>query len=275
VLQIPDSVYAFTAQTPIDDAEWDQLRLRWASHRINPTEYLSFHQPPQATASRFQLSLTQDFLWREGVEIQGVSTVNLISELIRKSLETKCLEKGLQYCCQTNLRYFPPGLLKGNRLIYVWPTGVKNWVGSGGQRKYWRPTGSSNYKYSLAPTFRVARNLGDEFVVLIRLKIRLTDSAGTPLPKRTAISRRKHLCKEWWNDDWLNRVLAICQYLADGDQIVIGNQATEHVLVSATPVTMTAPIGINETTLGQFKETRAEFFERMAGDDDWAEDEDE
>lgn len=199
----------------------------------------------------------------------------LIPELIRKSLETKCLEKGLQYCYQTNLRYFPPGLLKRNRLVCTLPTGVKTWVGSGGQRKYWRPTGSSDYKYSLAPTFRVARNLGDEFVVLIRLKIRLTDSAGTPLLKRTAISRRKHLCKEWWNDDWLTRIVAICQYLADGDQIFIGSQTTEQVIVRATPVTMTAPVGINEATLGQLKETRAEFFYRMAGDIDWAEDENE
>jgi len=275
VLQIPDSVYAFTAQIPIDDAEWDQLRLRWASHRINPTEYLSFHQPPQPAVDQFQLKPSGISSWRNEAAVQGITAADLVSELIRKSLETKCIERGLHYCHQTGLRYFPPGLVKNNRLPYVLPTGVRNSVGTGGQRKYWRRTGSSYYKYSLAPGFRVVQNLYDQFVILIRLTIRLTDSAGNPFPRRAAVSRRKHLCKDWWNDDWLTRVIAVCQHLADGEQISIGNQPTEQVIVSAAPLSMTVPVSINEAELGQLRETRAEFFERTMADDDLAEDENE
>jgi hypothetical protein len=275
VQRIPDSVHAFTAQMPIDDAEWEGLRLRWASRKISPTQYLSFHQPSQAAIDRHQFKPSGDFTWRDEATIQGIAVTDLISELIRRSLETKCIERGLYYCRQSGLRYFPPGLVKNNRLPYILPTGVRNSVGTGGQRKYWRQSGSSYYKYSLSPGFRVVQNLHDQFIVLVRLTIRLTDSSGNLFPKRTAVSRRKHLCKDWWNDDWLTRVVAVCQYLADGDEISIGNRPGEQVIISAAPLTMTAPVSINEAALGQLKETRAEFFERMAGDDDWAEDENE
>ena len=63
----------------------------------------------------------------------------------------------------------------------------------------------------------------------------LADVGNEPFKGRSVIARRKHLCRNWWNDDWLARTLAICQFLADSDGFIrIGpslrpNSSSTHV----------------------------------------------
>jgi hypothetical protein len=268
VLQIPDTIRLFTPQIKIPGIEWNQLQLRWANRRVNPYAFLSFCHPPRVTVDQYKLKSTAMFAWRNVAEIEGINSRNLVAELIRQSLETRCQEKGLQYCPQTRWHYFPPGLTKNNRLPYKLPTGVRNHVGTGGKRKYWQPSGTSYYKYSLAPAFWVAQDLFDDFVVLIRLRVRLTDANGQLMSKPRAVSRRKRLCKDWWNDNWLTRTLAICQYVAGGDKIVMGSRAEEQIVVSATPLVLNAPCGINESTLGELADARAGLLDRVTTDED-------
>ena len=95
-------------------------------------------------------------------------------------------------------------------------------------------------------------------MILVRIRIRLTNIDGEALPKRTAISRRKHLCKDWWNNDWLNRVLATCQYLAEDGKITIGERQEEQVIINAIPFHVNAPVSINEAVLDQLSYERSE-----------------
>jgi hypothetical protein len=44
-------------------------------------------------------------------------------------------------------------------------------------------------------------------------------------------------------------MLAICQFLSDGDTISIGTKKTEQVIVSSIPITVTSTRGINEDAL--------------------------
>jgi hypothetical protein len=39
---------------------------------------------------------------------------------------------------------------------------------------------------------------------------------GKALDKATAFTRRKHLVANWFNHDWLSRVMAVCSFLARG-----------------------------------------------------------
>ena len=118
--------------------------------------------------------------------------------------------------------------------------------------------------------FFVVQNLFDAFVVLVRTQIRLTDMDGVALPKRIAQSRRKHLCKSWWNNDWLNRLLAVCQFLAEDGRVVIGGKLEEQVVINAAPLSLYAPEGINEAVLDELSYERAEL---LAERDDESEDE--
>jgi hypothetical protein len=226
---------------------------------VNPTLFLSFHHPPSTLIDGYQLTLSgEDVSWRDVETIHGIWSRKLISELLRKALIVKGHQKGLQYCPSTYLQYFPSGLVEGDHLKYTKPDEAKSFVNAIGQRKFWRPSGSEEYRYSLAPVFSVVQNLFDDFTILARIRIRFSDIEGKVLPARTAFSRRKHLCKNWWNHDWLNRVLAICQFFADEGKIVIGEQEEEHIIIDPIPLYINAPVSIDETMLDQLSYERSE-----------------
>ncbi len=86
-------------------------------------------------------------------------------------------------------------------------------------------------------------------MVHLRIRLRLTDKEGVPLEGKTILSRRKHLCKSWWNDEWLNRTLAVMQFLADGASINIGEPHDNRLCVSPVPDQWTVPVRINEDML--------------------------
>jgi hypothetical protein len=268
--RMPEVVHCFQSQKRIPDDRLQELRFEWAYRKVKLGLFLSFHQPPSTIVNQYQLRLVGDKSWRENENIHRISSRNLVSELLRKSLIVKCHERGLQHCSYTNLHYFPTGLVEGDRLKYTRPDGAKTYVNAVGQRKFWRPSESEKYRYYLAPSFYVAQDLFDDFVVLIRIRIRLSDTSGRALSKRTANSRRKHLCKDWWNNDWLNRTFAVCQYLAEDAMIIIGEQKEEQIFINAVPVHMNAPISINESVLDQLSYERSE---QLAHQDDGESDE--
>ena len=183
--------------------------------------------------------------------------VNLASELIRKAVIVKCYQKGLQYCPGTKQLYFPPDLLKNNRLYLIRPDdGSKTYVFANGKRKH---SSGSEYLHSLAPNFFVRQDLFDDFTVLIRIRVRLSDIAGKVFTtKRTIDSRRKHLCKSWWNKDWFNRTLAVSQFLADEGKITIGESQDSQIIIDATPLCINAPVGINEEVLSEIRHEQLE-----------------
>ncbi len=256
---IPECIHRFETPYKISRTKSEEFKFEWAYRQVNPTLFLSFQHPPSTLIDEHQLRLSgKDVAWRDVETIHGIWSRKLVSELLRKSLIVKCHQKGLQYCPSTYLQYFPPGLVESDHLKYTKPDGAKSFVNAVGQRKFWRPSGSEEYRYSLAPVFSVVQNLFDDFTILVRVRIRFLDVEGKVLPARTALSRRKHLCKSWWNHDWLNRVLAICQFLADEDKIVIGEQEEEYIIIDPVPLRVNAPVGIDETVLEQLSYERSE-----------------
>jgi hypothetical protein len=92
----------------------------------------------------------------------------------------------------------------------------------------------------------------DTYTVITQVSVRITDEAGILLQRQIRNSRRKHLCRDWWNREWFNRMLAVCQFLADEQgKISISDSLGEDIILNATPLTMTAPFSINEQVLQQ------------------------
>jgi hypothetical protein len=250
VKKVPLAVHRFVAEREAPSETLKDLQWRWAFHKVSPTRFLSFRQPPKADKTALGLAArggADPYYCRE---IEGCLTANLIPELVRKSLIVKCIERGMCASPEKGHLYFPPGLVQGDRLKFTRPDCQRTWTSALGQRKFWRPQKSEEYRYSLSPTFAVPQARDGPLVVLVRMRVYLTDTQGTALPRRQTVSRRKHLCKNWWNDDWLHRMLAVCQFLADGgDTITIGDVADEQVVVSAAPRGWDVPFGINEDLL--------------------------
>jgi hypothetical protein len=81
---------------------------------------------------------------------------------------------------------------------------------------------------------------------------------GVLLGRRTAVSRRKHLCQDWWNDDWLHRVLAVMQFLGNGGDMMIGELPSNTLIISIQPYEWTVLVGIDETALANTVSSRQE-----------------
>lgn len=276
VASIPKAIYKFEVNT--DFFEHETQNFSWSYRKLNDKEVLSFHHPPAQFVTKYKINEVGGYSWQDVEEIswteagerKWVSSSNLVSELIRKSLIAKCHQKGLRFCSETKLHYFPDGLLARNRLPVTLPDGKKiPQLSACGERKYFRPNNMSEYyKYYLAPTFFIRRNLFQDFVALFRLRIHLTDRDGEALSNRKRNSRRKHLCKNWWNDDWFKRILAVAQFLSENGQITVGDLPKEQVIVSSTPFNFCASGSINETALEMNSFERESLFLLQEEDED-------
>ena len=264
VYQIPEVIHRFKVQGAIPKEKLEKLEGEWSYRKVNRNTFLSFHKPPASIIKKYRMINAGGALWSKVEKIDGIWSLNLVSELIKKALIVKCYQKGLQYCPKTKLLYFPPDVVENNRLNFTRPDGSKTYVNAIGKRTY--PRGRE-YLYSLAPTFYVSQDLFDDFTALMRIRVRLSDTEGKPLTgKRMIDSRRKHLCKNWWNNNWLSRILAVSQFMADGEKITIGEQQDEQIIVDTIPLHLNAPIGINESVLNELSYERSELL-RIYDDD--------
>lgn len=257
--QIPEIIHRFTVENRIPNDRLDNLKSEWSYREVDPYTFLSFHKPPASTIKEYGLVEKGGALWvaPKVEKIHGIWIPNLVSELIQKALIVKCHQKGLQHCPKTKLLYFSSDIVSNNRLNFIRPdSGSKTHVAASGKRKH---QSGKEYLYFLAPVFSVRQDLFDDFTVLIRIRIRLSDTKGQPFSdKRMIVSRRKHLCKNWWNREWFNRTLAVSQFLADGDKITIGESEETQIIIEATPLCTNAPVGINEKVLNELSRERSE-----------------
>ena len=257
ILQVPQVIHRFIIPRDIPKERLDTLRFEWSYRMVDPHRFLSFHKPPDSIIKEYRVIEKGGSFWPEVKEIDGIWSFNLASELIRKSLIVRCHQKGLQYCPTAGLLYFPPNLLKNNRLTFTRPDdNSKTYVLANSERKH---GSGGKYLYSLAPDFFVRQDLLNDFTVLIRIRVRLSDTTGKPLKgHRTIVSRRKNLCKNWWNKEWFNRTLAVGQFLADDGKITIGESQDAQIIIDATPFCINAPVGINEEGLGEIRHEQIE-----------------
>ncbi len=267
--KIPSTILHFQTDANIEGRQVGRLGAIWAFKFIRPGTFLSFQTPPQEVMDELRLEKIDEYAWSDADTINGIPKRILISELLRRSLETKCYEKGLKYHREGRRSwiYFPSGLVPKDHIKYVRPDGKKSHVNVMGKRTYWRPGKSEEYLYHLAPDFYIRQDVFEGLSVAVRIKLYITDSRGYLLPPRTSLSRRKRLCRDWWNNEWLNRVLAICQYLGEDGSIVMGTNENEQIILDANPILINAPIGINELVLGNAAtEERNELLDTLEDD---------
>lgn len=278
VQQSPSIIHRIVTERPVPRGKSRRLRFEWPFRQVNKHTFLSFYEPPQELKERYEVSFSGGASTSLTPFINGIYVPTLTAELIRKSLIVKAHDKGLKYCHITNLHYFPFGLLAGNRLNYTKPNGDKTFVKAAGERKYWRPDQSTRYRYYLAPDFYVKKNLVGKYAVLVNVRVRITDIQGHPLPGRSTNARRKNLCKDWWNYEWLNRIFAVCDYLSEDGCIVIGHENPQRVVVSSVPFRLESPIGIDEDRVEDIRDQEVSFgagsFKDVGEDDDYKEDSD-
>lgn len=253
-IQIPEAIKRFQLNRKLEKGEKEFLSKSWAFYQIDKNTVLSFHSPQNILHNNLIAKYNGGSAWQLVKEIDGIKTINVVTNLLKKSLITKCLGNGLEWSKDHHYLYFPKGLMNKDKIIFKDYYGKKTWLLAVSERKNRQQANklASKYRYHLSPTFKIMRNINEE--ILLRLKVRLyiTWDNGEPMLPRSALSRRKNICKYWYNHEWLNKLLAICQFLSEGEEtITIGELPNEKIVISSNMLKFTAPFGINEELLAK------------------------
>jgi hypothetical protein len=225
-----------------------------------------------------RVSGTERLRWQETFEISGIRTQNIILSLLKKAVRHCAAARGLRPTPDGLVLCLPLGVVDGDRLEFDLPYGGSTYIRYTGERTYWRLGERRPYRYHLAVSFRVRRDLQVGYVAQLLPALYFTDPSGAPLPARTAASRRKHLTRDWWNYECFNRHLALAHLLADGTDVIrVAGPDNGAIELSARFLTFTAPVGINEAALELTPEEAetAQASQEDDSDDDFDEDGDE
>ncbi|OQA47355.1 MAG: hypothetical protein BWY47_01433 [Bacteroidetes bacterium ADurb.Bin302] len=247
ILQIPEVIHRFNICRSVSPADADLIKSIWPVYLKDDSTYFSFFQPPPNIQAKLNITKLGGAMWRVVDDIDNINSLNIVSNLLTQSITMKCMQKGLKLHTDTGLLYFPMNLVESNRLKFISYNGSKTHVLVVGQRK----KSGVKYRYHLAPTFEVRRNLIGRFSILLRIRLLITDINGEMPTNRQSLSYRKHLCKNWWNDHWLKRAVAILYYLADGQETLSVGNGEESVVLSSKYFNYKVGFGIDENRLSK------------------------
>jgi hypothetical protein len=254
IKRIPTAVSVIRFIRSLDAQERKTLRGLWACRKIDNSRFLSFDMPPKD----FPHDVQNAYQWERRDEIEGINARDVVSEILKKSLDCHCLARGLVWSSDLKWLYFPFDLTKNNRVSFVDVYGKNNSIQVCGERKFFTPGKPSMYRYYLAPTFKILRNmLGEDFIARLTLRIRVTDATGSDLLPTSSQARRKHVSRDWWNYEWVSRYLAVCSFLSnDEHEIVVGKQGHYSVVFSGMPLTYTSHMALDEKRIDQRQRDR-------------------
>lgn len=253
--RIPKAISCYTYDQELTPAVRNVLADEWAFWALPPepggdratTLYYSFEPPPSESSvvSQSWTRLTRAS-WRDVSHIKGVWSRSIIKPLLRRSLLHHLRQKGMRPTPNDpTVLYFPPGLVRNDRIGFEWPDGRSSHRKVVGERSY---QGRDRFRYHQAVTFDIETDLQPEFAARFRIRLHITDTDGEPLDSVPANARRNSMTWSWYNKEWLARHLAVASFAAGGDNhIEIGT--SDPVIVSACLVHLRATSSINEKAI--------------------------
>ena len=241
VLQVPRFVRLYELARAGSAKHLANVRHSWPHWAISPSRFLAFGPPLSDSQWTRSLREVGEVDWGSTRLVDGFETLNVVKSLIHRCLEGVMESRGMKFNHMAKRWYLPMKESRNPRLRFTLPNGQKSSVSSGGERTFWSSGYSEKYRYYLSPSFSLLRDQIDPFVLMLRTHIYLTDVHGRPLERQKAISRRKHLCKDWFNEQWTARTLAMAQSLADDDtSLRYGPSSEQQLVISAIPISLEA-----------------------------------
>lgn len=273
-LQLPETMLIYDLSVAMSSAERDALRKKWAFVETNPYRLLAFTPPPPDSIQTARQYRTPEFVWTDSPERDGKKTEDVAKELVRRSLSVVCGMKGLEYCDDRDLYYFPKReqLEWNQRIRHV--DGRNTRVALTGTRTLGWGDRASLFNYHLAPLFQPHHDLDGTWSVVVRIYVRPTDLDGKVYELKAIGRRRKAVTKSWWNKDWLSRLLGVVQALETSVGEVRYGEDKRSVVMSSEPLRWECPVSLDVLALSgmvDLGEEIAEFKSRDGEEDDSAE----
>ena len=255
ITELPTDIYRYEIDDDLSGAERLGVLRIWP-HSREDNIYWSFDAPPAEPFAKYRIHERGKITDWETARSSDIDVRNTAVRVLNDSLRSHCLMRGLKLTPDNSLCYFPDGLLQSNRLTFVGYDKERSWLSAVGIRNFKTLSGKESCRYHLAPAIRVW--LGHELGNLVELRVRLhlTTTQGVPLDEKTALRRRKKLCRNWWNYEWLSRTLAIFQFLAGEDPVLqIGKNTSQRMVISKLPIAVPIGWSLDESQIGQEKTT--------------------
>lgn len=270
-MQLPETMLIYDLYAAMSSSEREALRMKWAFVEANPYRLLAFTPPPPNSIPATKPDRTPEFVWTETPERDGKKTEDVAKELARRSLWVVCREKGLEYCDDRDLYYFPKrdGLEWNQKIRHV--DGRKTRVALTGVRTLGWGERASPFNYHLAPLFQPQHDADGTWGVVVRVYVRPTDLDGKVYELKAIGRRRKSVTKSWWNKDWLARLLGVVQALETSEGEVRYGEGKRAVVMSSEPLRWECPVSLDVQALSgmvDLGEELAEFKAREGEEDD-------
>lgn len=267
-LQLPETMLIYDLYAAMTSAEREALRKRWAFVEANPYRLLAFTPPPPNSIPATKPDRTPEFVWTETPERDGKRTEDVAKELVRRSLWVVCGEKGLEYCDDRDLYYFPKrdSLEWNQKIRHV--DGRNTRVALTGMRTLGWGDRASPFNYHLAPLFQPHHDLDGTWSVVVRIYVRPTDLDGKVYEPKAIGRRRKSVTKSWWNKDWLARLLGVVQALETSEGEVRYGEGKRAVVMSSEPLRWECPVSLDVQALSGMVDLGEELAEFKVRDGD-------
>lgn len=274
-VQLPKTMLIYDARQLLTEEEMLELRKQWAFVQLSSSRFVAFISPPEAAISKLNIGPTpeSEFLWADMPQKEGKKTFDVAKELIRRSLEVVCVQKGLAYCNDRKVFYFPmpesgewnqPIQHVDGRMTKVQLTGIRT--------KGWGDR-ASKFLYQLAPRFRPQRDVDGTWYVVFNPYIRVTDLDGEMFEGKEIGRRRKIVSKSWWNKEWLARLLGVVQALQTSDGLIEVGEGNRAVSIQTQPLSWECPVGLDVQALSGIADIGQEIAQYRARKEDHEEEE--
>jgi len=210
IIKVPSNIRRYYVY---DRSDLDSARQKWPFYFQSEHEVWSFG-PPEVNIPVVEQEAVN---WNEYESVDNISTSNIVSSLLTRTLFQHCLKKGMTLSGDGRDVYFPDNLVQKNRLSFRRYDGKVVYVKSVGERTFRIAPGVTERSiYHLSPSIVTLLRRFREPCYQINLRIVWTDSQGIEYPRGKSHRRRRKVARNWWNYEWLSRITALVSWITNG-----------------------------------------------------------
>lgn len=267
-LQLPAGMLIHDLTRSLREAEKAALRAQWAFVELGSDRLVSFAPHPPGSLPLRDRRQHIEFSWADTSHRDGKPTEDLAKELTRRSLELVCIQKGLKYCADRDVFYFPEREDGEWSQPFRHVDGRTTRVQLTGERTKTRGDNVRVTLYQLAPRFRPQREPDGAWNVVLNMYVRVTDAQGKPYELKEITRHRKAVTKSWWNNHFLARMLGVIQALETSPGRIEVGEGKRAIVINTAPLSWQCPIGLDVEALSRQADLGQELAEFRNRDDD-------
>lgn len=184
-------------------------------------------------------------------DIDSKNATHHVTDILRVAWDRLAKERGLfryKMATRHGAMFFPLSATRHGKIDYVDVDGKRTYRKVVGEKK--RPKRYWHFAISTRPLLEPAP------MYSLRLHVTFSDDGYKIWDSASKLhSARRSQCKNWWNDQWRDRMLATLQHLASGQStIVIPVSSQQNVRADAAPLRFTSPVSFADPNTEEFIE---------------------